>query len=53
MSDIIPIVAGDHFEPEEHNIAFGIPCCWCKHRFGSDTQDPCRTCDHNANAEAA
>jgi hypothetical protein len=44
---IIPIVASDHFEPEDHKTAFGTPCCWCKHRHGSDDQDPCADCGHN------
>lgn len=46
----IPIVPRDKFEPEYQGRGFEIPCCWCKHRHGSDDQEPCRTCDHNANA---
>lgn len=46
----IPIVPRDRFEPEIPRGGFDIPCCWCKHRHGSDDAGPCRTCDHNANA---
>ena len=52
MSLYYPIVSRDHFEAEETgNLAF--PCCCCVHRHGSDKDEPCRTCDHNANAEPA
>ena len=49
MSFAIPVVRRDKFEPENAGH-FAEPCCWCVHRFGSDTAEPCRTCDHNANA---
>lgn len=42
---MIPIVPNDKFEPEAFD--FNIPCCWCKHRNGSDDQDPCAECGHN------
>jgi hypothetical protein len=45
----IPIVARDHFEPEETGH-FSVPCCWCVHRHNTDSEEPCRTCDHNGNA---
>lgn len=45
----IPIVRRDKFEPEE-NVHLEIPCCWCRHRHGLDTEEPCRTCDHSATA---
>jgi hypothetical protein len=47
----IPIVPRDNFEPEHPSGGFAVPCCWCKHRHGSDSSEPCRTCDHNACAE--
>lgn len=48
MTEHIPTVARDKFAPEESH--FAVPCCWCKHRHGSDADEPCRTCDHNFNA---
>lgn len=45
----IPIVRRDKFEPEDAR-GFEIPCCWCRHRHGLDTEEPCRTCDHSATA---
>lgn len=51
MAYQFPVVARDKFEPDEEGH-MAIPCCWCKHRHGSDTQEPCRTCDHNCNAIA-
>jgi hypothetical protein len=49
MSEHIPFVNRDKFEPEETN-GFAIPCCWCIHRWKSDREEPCKTCDHNCNA---
>lgn len=46
----IPVVRRDHFEPEESGHGLSIPCCWCTHRHGLCTEEPCRTCDHNAGA---
>lgn len=46
--------ARDKFEldPEEH-VAFDVawPCCCCKNSECTDQEEPCMTCDHNANAE--
>lgn len=43
------VVFRDHFDPDtDSTMAF--PCCSCTHRHGLDTEDPCRTCDHNGNA---
>jgi hypothetical protein len=33
------------FAPE---VAF--PCCVCAHAEHTDSEEPCRTCDHNVNA---
>lgn len=45
------IVRRDNFEADtDSHLAF--PCCVCVHRHGSDREEPCRTCDHNANAVA-
>lgn len=43
------MVSRDHFEPEERS-GLAFPCCVCAHRHGTDKEEPCRTCDHNANA---
>lgn len=43
----------DKFELEEPGVGgyqLAFPCCVCAHREGSDKDEPCRTCDHNANA---
>jgi len=53
LQDFIPVVPRDKFEPDDANNSFSAPCCWCKHRHGGDTDEPCRTCDHNGNAEPA
>lgn len=37
----------DKFEFDEEKFAFFFPCCACKHRMGTDYEDPCRTCGHN------
>ena len=42
-------VRRDKFEPDVRG-SFGFPCFACKHRYGKDTDEPCRTCDHNAGA---
>lgn len=47
-----PQVARNNFEPEIPRTGFVEPCCWCVNRHGSDTDAPCSTCDHNANANA-
>lgn len=43
-------VRRDKFEPEGGDLGMAFPCCVCTHRHGSDQAEPCRTCDHNANA---
>ncbi len=42
----------DHFEADE-GPGLAFPCCVCKHRHCRDRDEPCRTCDHNANADPA
>jgi hypothetical protein len=32
------------------SLTLDFPCCVCFHRFRKDTEEPCRTCDHNVNA---
>jgi hypothetical protein len=32
------------------SLTLDFPCCVCFHRFRKDTEEPCRTCDHNCNA---
>ncbi|TJY57398.1 hypothetical protein E4T66_18500 [Sinimarinibacterium sp. CAU 1509] len=47
-------VARDHFEVDEASAAqLAFPCNVCRHRHGSDRAEPCRSCDHNANAVPA
>ena len=43
-------VTRDKFEPENASAGLSFPCCVCAHRHGSDKDEPCRTCDHNASA---
>lgn len=43
-------VTRDNFEADGGDQGFSFPCCVCVHRHGSDQAEPCRTCDHNANA---
>ena len=43
-------VARDKFEYDDHSMMI-FPCCVCKHRYGQIKDEPCRTCDHNANSE--
>lgn len=31
-------------------LGFAFPCNVCRHNFHQDNEEPCRTCDHNANA---
>lgn len=57
MSLIEHSVARDKFSLDEHGTsvqtALVFPCCCCRHRCGPDGHEPCRTCDHNANAAPA
>jgi hypothetical protein len=46
-----PQVRRNHFNPDIPRTGFVEPCCWCTHRHGSDTDEPCSICDHNANAK--
>jgi len=47
------VVARDKFELTEDAVALGLdfPCRECKYRHNTDAEEPCRTCDHNANAQ--
>jgi hypothetical protein len=47
-------VNGDHFEAEDLGGPAGLafPCCVCVHRHGTDKEEPCRSCGHNACAAA-
>ena len=41
----------DKFELQELvTDGFDFPCGLCKHRHGTDRDEPCRTCDHNINS---
>lgn len=43
-------VARDHFEPDDStHLAF--PCCACRHRHGTDKDEPCIRCDWNLGAK--
>lgn len=45
---------GDKFEPEVGGISrLDFPCCACRHRAGTDNDEPCRTCGHNINAASS
>ena len=43
-------VKRDHFEPDHEN-GFCFPCCACKHRYGTDKEEPCIRCDWNMGAK--
>ncbi len=43
-------VARDHFEPDE-NTHLAFPCCSCRHRHGTDKEEPCIRCDWNLGAK--
>ena len=30
--------------------SLSFPCCSCQHQHKRDTEEPCQTCDHNANS---
>lgn len=49
------VVRRDKFEFNDPGGGFRLafPCCVCIHRDGTDQEEPCRTCDHNANAVAS
>ena len=45
-------VVSDKFEPPAGSVGgFAFPCCCCRHRDGSQYEDPCSQCGHNLNAE--
>lgn len=43
-------VRRDHFEPED-NTGLCFPCCACRHRHGTDREEPCIRCDWNLGAK--
>ena len=44
-------VKRDKFALDECIVfTLSFPCCSCRNRAKMDYEDPCRTCDHNANA---
>ena len=46
-------VLRDKFELPEHECVrpgFAFPCSCCKHNQKHQDDEPCRFCDHNANA---
>lgn len=43
-------VARDRFEPDE-NTHLAFPCCACRHRHGTDKDEPCIRCDWNLSAK--
>ena len=49
MSEYFPYIATSKFEPDE-NSHLAFPCCSCKHRHGTDKEEPCASCGHNLNA---
>ena len=44
-------VARDHFEPDE-NTHLCFPCSACRHRHGTDKEEPCIRCDWNLGAKS-
>lgn len=43
-------VARDHFEPDD-NTHLAFPCYACRHRHGTDKEEPCIRCDWNLGAK--
>ena len=43
-------VRRDHFEPED-DTGLCFPCCACRHRHGTDKDEPCIRCDWNLGAK--
>lgn len=41
----------DKFEPIVSKTGFAFPCSACKYRYGTDEEEPCRSCDYNINAK--
>jgi hypothetical protein len=47
------VVTRDKFQLHDKGtvgLELSFPCCHCQHRNMRDTDEPCRTCDHNVNA---
>ncbi len=44
------LVRRDAFAPAERG-GLAFPCNVCLHNQKTDSEEPCRTCDHNANAQ--
>ena len=44
-------VARDHFEPDDDSTHLAFPCCACRHRHGTDKEEPCIRCDWNLAAK--
>jgi hypothetical protein len=47
------VVTRDKFQLHDKGtvgLELSFPCCHCQHRNIRDTDEPCRTCDHNINA---
>lgn len=44
------LVERDKFQHGHDYSIYGFPCCVCEHRQYDAQKEPCRTCDHNANA---
>lgn len=44
-------VPRDNFEFKENPFGFDFPCCCCIQNEKGPKDDPCRTCDHNGNAD--
>jgi hypothetical protein len=43
-------VPRDKFEPDDSVNGLSFPCNCCAYRNLSDSDEPCRTCDHNLNS---
>lgn len=43
-------VQRDHFELDDAGMRLCFPCSVCKHRHGSDKDEPCIRCDWNMGA---
>jgi len=45
------LVPSDSFKWDEKDV-FYFPCCVCIYKTKKQTDEPCRTCDHNLCAES-
>lgn len=44
----------DNFQLDEYTEReLSFPCCDCRFRKRKDTDEPCKSCGHNVNAEEA